>query len=197
MTSTSGESQCLPTEMPLEISATIWCVAQAVDRLPCTGNVISKEWHKEAQQGYQSNARRTKDSTRQLILETAQRYSSHRGGGMSCTHTHTAAQQRQGAPACRQSANVGPPAERHQSASVVPLLRRCKQDSSGCACLAWYTALWVCSVTYRRCFATNAPHCGQEKHALPKQMYHSHFITRVVQSTGEYRRRKEVLQATQ
>ena len=86
---------------------------------------------------------------------------------MSRTHTHTAAQQRQGAPACRQSANVGPPAERHQSASVVPLLRRCKQDSSGCACLAWYTALWVCSVTYRRCFATNAPHCGHEQTCPP------------------------------
>ena len=127
---------------------------QAVDRWPCTGNVISKEWHKEAQQGYQSNAR--------------QRYCSHRGGGMSRTHTHTAAQQRQGAPACRQSANVGPPAERHQSASVVPLRRRCKQDLSGCACLAWCTALWVCSVTYRRCFATNAPDCGQEQTCPPK-----------------------------
>ena len=89
------------------------------------------------------------------------------------------------APACRQSANVGPPAERRQSASAVPLRRRCKQDLSGCACLAWCTALWVCSVTYRRCFATNAPHCGQEIHALPMQMYHSHCITRVVQSTGE------------
>ena len=168
------------------VSATILGVTQAVDRWPCTGTVISKEWHKEAQQGYQSNARRSKDSTWQLILETVQRYCSHRGGGMSRTHTHTAAQQRQGAPACRQSANVGPPAERHQSASVVPLLRRCKQDSSGCACLAWYTALWVCSVTYRRCFATNAPHCGQEKHALPKaDVPQPYCITRVVQSTGE------------
>ena len=85
---------------------------------------------------------------------------------MSRTHTHTAAQQRQGAPACRQSANVGPPAERHQSASVVPLLRRCKQDSSGCACLAWYTALWVCP-----------PIAGKRNIPSPKQMYHSHIAS--------------------
>ena len=153
---------------------------QAVDRWPCTGNVISKEWHKEAQQGYQSNARRSKDSTWQLILETVQRYCSHRGGGMSRTHTHrgaaVAGKQAGGgadgkgmdAPACRQSANVGPPAERRQSSSVVPLRRQGKQALSGCACLAWCTALWVCSVTYRRCFATNAPHCGPFSSLVPK-----------------------------
>ena len=103
---------------------------------------------------------------------------------VTCAHTHRSAaaagKQAAGgadgkgmdAPACRQSANVGPPAERRQSASAAPLRRRCKQDLSGCACLASGTAHWVCSVTYRRCFATNAPHCGPYCSLVPKVANH-------------------------